>query len=254
MADLSAKLDETAASLEAMTSAKADADAQIATLTSELTSTGNELATTTATLNEAQSTMMELLSRNAIAQGFNGPVTVSAIINTQGAIAYLTVDAAGETAGLGQKVMDTEYLVQFLGKRLPLTLGKDVDAVAGATITSQAVVDALNLLATDYDNQADPSSFDIRRAVTKEVAYIQKVPGYNSTLTVIVYVTPSGTVTNVDVTADGEGNGQNVMDKTFTNQFVGVNTNVTLGVDVDAVAGATATCQAVVDAVNNITK
>ena len=40
----------------------------------------------------------------------------------------------------------------------------------------------------------------------------------------------------------------------FTSQFVGRTTDATLGVDVDAVAGATATSQAVVDAVNNITQ
>ena len=198
--------------------------------------------------------MMELLSRNAVAHGFNGPVTVSAIINSQGAIAYLTIDATGETAGLGQKVMETEYLVQFLGKRLPLTLGTDVEAVTGATVTSQAVVDALNLLATDYDNMAPAGSFDNRRAVTKEKVYIQHVPGYESTLTVVVYVTPEGTVTAVNVSAEGESKGQDVMANAFTSQFVGRSVDAVMGVDVDAIAGATATSQAVVDAVNNITK
>jgi Na+-translocating ferredoxin:NAD+ oxidoreductase RnfG subunit len=42
-----------------------------------------------------------MLSRNALADGYNGPITVSAVINGQGSIAYLTVDAAGETEGLG---------------------------------------------------------------------------------------------------------------------------------------------------------
>ena len=39
------------------------------------------------------------------------------------------------------------FLGQFIGKSLPLTLGSGVDAVSGATTTSQAVVDALNRLA-----------------------------------------------------------------------------------------------------------
>ena len=197
---------------------------------------------------------MELLSQHAIGQGYNGPITVSAIVNGQGAIAYLTVDASGETAGLGQKVMETAYLVQFLGKTLPLTLGKDVDAVAGATVTSQAVVDALNLLAPDYDNVRRAGSVVSERSILKEKVYVQNVPGHESTVRVVVYTDPKGVVTAVNVYADGESNGQDVMANAFTSQFVGRTTDATLGVDVDAVAGATATSQAVVDAVNNITQ
>jgi Na+-translocating ferredoxin:NAD+ oxidoreductase RnfG subunit len=195
--------------------------------------------------------MGAMLSRNAITEGYNGNITVSAVVNGQGTIAYLTVDASCETAGLGQKVMETEYLVQFLGKTLPLTLGTDVDAVAGATITSQAVVDALNLLTPDYGN-THSAPVITQRSVTKEIAHVQTIKGHDSTMRVVVYTTPNGTVTNVNVYADGESCGQAVMSNTFTNQFVGYNSEVILGEDVDAVAGATATSQAVVDAVNNI--
>ena len=260
VADLSAKLDETTATLAAMTEAKAEADASIAALTeeksaisAELSCTSDELTATKSTLTDAQSTMVSLLSRNAIAKGYNGNITVSAIVNGQGAIAYLTVDASGETEGLGQKVMETEYLVQFLGKKLPLTLGEDVDAVAGATITSQAVVDALNLLAPDYSNNRTAPVIE-QRSVTKAVAYVQNVQGHESTMKVVVYTTPEGVVTDVNVYAEGETNGQDVMSNAFTSQFVGHSSEVTLGVEVDAVAGATATSQAVVDAVNNIIK
>ena len=84
-------------------------------------------------------------------------ITVNAIVNGQGAIAYLTVDASGETEGLGQKVMETEYLVQFLGKRLPLTLGTDVEAVTGATVTSKAITHCVNS-AVAYVTGADATT------------------------------------------------------------------------------------------------
>jgi len=45
-----------------------------------------------------------------------------------------------------------------------------------------------------------------------------------------------------------------VMANAFTNQFVGYSNPVVMGEDVDAVAGATASSQAVVDAVNKIIK
>ena len=42
---------------------------------------------------------------------------------------------------------DEAFTSQFIGKKAPLTLGVDIDAVTGATLTSQAVVDAVNQLA-----------------------------------------------------------------------------------------------------------
>ena len=79
-------------------------------------------------------------------KGFASDVTVTATLDN-GTITALTVDASGETAGFGQKCGEEEFTAQFIGKTLPVTLGEDVDAVAGATITSTAVVDALNSLA-----------------------------------------------------------------------------------------------------------
>ena len=285
----SAKLNETNAALEnasadlaVLTQLKAEADAEIAvlnetkaTLTAEaeqkaqqivslyqeltatansLTATTDELAAAQSNLADSQTALVSMLSQNALSQGFGGLVKVSAVVNGQGTIAYLTVDASCETAGLGQKVMETDYLVQFLGKTLPLTLGEDVDAVAGATVTSQAVVDALNLLAPDFSNGREAVPTQSKRSVTKEVAHVQNIQGHDSTMRVVVYTTPDGTVTNVNVYANGESLGQAVMSNAFTNQFVGHNNEVILGEHVDAVAGATASCQAVVDAVNNIIK
>lgn len=195
--------------------------------------------------------MMAMLSQSALTQGHDGPVTVNAVVNGQGRVAYLTVDAAGETEG--KKVMDSAWLAQFLGKTLPLTLGKDVDAATGATATSQAVVDALNILSPDYDNASAAPVID-QRSVTKAVAHIQQVQGHDSQMKVIVYLNPEGKVTQVKVFAEGESNGQAVMDDAFTGQFVGADSEITLGEDVDAVTGATQTSQAVVDAVNKIIK
>ncbi len=47
-----------------------------------------------------------------------------------------------EIGGLAQT--DKAFTDQFAGKELPLVLGKDVDALSGATVTSAAVVEALN--------------------------------------------------------------------------------------------------------------
>ena len=79
----------------------------------------------------------------ATAKGFASDVTVNITLEN-GAIAAMTVDASGETAGLGQLAMEEEFTSQFIGKSAPLTLGDGIDAISGATITSQAVVDAAN--------------------------------------------------------------------------------------------------------------
>jgi Na+-translocating ferredoxin:NAD+ oxidoreductase RnfG subunit len=83
----------------------------------------------------------------ASAKGFTaGEVTVRVTMD-QGVIATLTVETPNETPGFGTRCSEDAFTSQFIGKSLPLTLGDDVDAVSGATVTSQAVVDALNSLA-----------------------------------------------------------------------------------------------------------
>ena len=64
-----------------------------------------------------------------------------------GVITALEVDTSTQTPGFGQRCSeDEDFLKQFIGKSLPLEMGTDVDALSSATITSQAVVDALNSL------------------------------------------------------------------------------------------------------------
>ena len=80
------------------------------------------------------------------AEGFNaGIVVVEATLDNEGKIAGLDIDASSQTPEIGGQVeSDKNFQSRFLGQTLPVTLGKDVDAISGATISSQAVVDALN--------------------------------------------------------------------------------------------------------------
>ena len=81
----------------------------------------------------------------ASAQGFGGPVAVTAAFDADGKITYIKIgdDSFSETAGLGAKALEDSFQAQFIGKAMPLKLS-DIDAIAGATVTSTAVVDALN--------------------------------------------------------------------------------------------------------------
>ncbi len=85
-------------------------------------------------------------SLSGSAEGFGGgTVYVTAQLDGEARIASLTVDASTQTPEYGGRIPDDEpFLHQFIGKSLPLTPGEDIDALSGATVTSSAVVDALN--------------------------------------------------------------------------------------------------------------
>ena len=190
--------------------------------------------------------------QTATMKGFASDVTVTATLDN-GTITALTVDASGETAGFGQKCAEEDFTAQFIGKTLPVTLGEDVDAVAGATITSTAVVDALNSLAVaPAEETAEATEAPAEEAAAGEEA-TASMKGFASDVTVTATL-DNGTITALTVDASGEtaGFGQKCGEEDFTSQFIGKTLPVTLGEDVDAVAGATITSTAVVDALNSL--
>ncbi|MBR6668984.1 MAG: FMN-binding protein, partial [Clostridia bacterium] len=71
-------------------------------------------------------------------------ITVTVTVDENGNVATLAVDASTQTPGLGQKCAEAEFVNQFIGQAGPFVLGENVDAVSYATITSDAVVQAVN--------------------------------------------------------------------------------------------------------------
>ena len=80
------------------------------------------------------------------AEGWSGgKVYVTVKLDEEAKIASLTIDAGTQTPEIGGLAQtDEAFGAQFIGKALPLTLGQEVDALSGATVTSTAVVEALN--------------------------------------------------------------------------------------------------------------
>jgi len=78
-------------------------------------------------------------------RGYNGPVAVTLTIDENNTIIELTIgnDRFAETQGIGTKVLDPAFAAQFIGKTLPLKDG-DIDVIAGATVTSEAAIAAVN--------------------------------------------------------------------------------------------------------------
>ena len=93
------------------------------------------------------------------ARGFgDAAVYVTATLDDEARIAELTIDASTQTPEYGGRTAeDALFLKQFIGKSLPLSMNEDVDVLSGATVTSTAVVEALNA-ATAADAAAKPKT------------------------------------------------------------------------------------------------
>ena len=178
--------------------------------------------------------------KTATAAGYDGNEITVNVTDENGVITSLTVDASTQTAGLGQKCAEEAFTSQFIGKSAPLTLGEGIDAVASATITSQAVVDAVNSLYAEAPAKVLTAT----------------VKGWHKGVVVTVEIDKNHVITALTVDASGEfyALGGKCADEAFTSQFIGKSAPLTLGVDIDAVTGATLTSQAVVDAVNQLAK
>lgn len=111
------------------------------------------------------------------AEGFGGGIVyVTATLDDSAAIASLSVDASTQTPEYGGRIPEDEtYLSQFIGKRLPLTPGEDVEALSGATVTSSAVVEALNKATGTASFQPKTQNFSVTGILTtggEEESYI----------------------------------------------------------------------------------
>ena len=83
------------------------------------------------------------------AYGYGSNVESTLALYPDGTIAGVSVGGAdfAETSGLGAKAREPEFQSQFAGKTAPVALkqnGGEIDAISGATYTSNAVVTGVN--------------------------------------------------------------------------------------------------------------
>jgi Na+-translocating ferredoxin:NAD+ oxidoreductase RnfG subunit len=201
---------------------------------------------------EPEAKEAEADAKTAVKDGFAGPVAVQVTLNEDGSIKSLSVgnEEFKETVGLGAKAQDDEFTSQFVGKMPPLALRKadeeasasTIDAIAAATITSQAVVDAVN----EAIGPAAP-------VVETPEVYTAEAPGYDSPVEVEVSFTADNKIAQLKIGDDRfketPGLGARVQDEDFIGQFIGKGLPIAMA-DIDAVTGATLTTQAVIDAIN----
>ncbi|MFH1709533.1 MAG: RnfABCDGE type electron transport complex subunit G [bacterium] len=85
-------------------------------------------------------------------KGYGGTIDMVVGIDLKGRVAGLKILSMKETPGLGIKASEPGFLKQFTGKtsRSPLKAKKDIDAITGATITSQAIADGVKQALAKY--------------------------------------------------------------------------------------------------------
>ncbi len=104
-------------------------------------------------------------------QGYAGPIEVLVALNKDLQLAGIRVGGSdfAETAGLGALVKEEAFTSQYAGKNIPLLLTKpntakpdtnEVDQVSGATISSKAVNNSVNYLASQLQQFATGGSIN----------------------------------------------------------------------------------------------
>lgn len=84
------------------------------------------------------------------AKGYKGDISLNVGFYPNGLLSGIRVGSNSETAGLGSKVGEPDYYRQYDNKTPPLALGSDIVAITGATISSRAVLNGVNLAAEAF--------------------------------------------------------------------------------------------------------
>ncbi len=197
-------------------------------------------------------------SAKATKEGYESPIEVVIIVDDADRIIGMTVGenaSFDETEGLGTRIKDKEFINQFIGQTGPFEVGKNIDAVAGATFSSKGVVEAVN--AALQSLQGEPAAQTLAETKTASAegkTYTVTVDGFAGKIDVTVTVDEKAAITAVSVGGDQfaetEGLGTKAKEEGFTAQFIGKKGSIVLGSDVDAISGATVTSTAVVNGVN----
>ena len=91
-----------------------------------------------------------------VTAGFGGDMTLMVGFYSDRSIAGVQILSHSETPGLGAKASDAAYFAQYQGKSGTLSLGEDIDAVSGATISSRAVLSGVTAAQKILDSHLIP--------------------------------------------------------------------------------------------------
>ena len=189
----------------------------------------------------------------ASSKGYGGPVEVKASFDNDGKILSMAIGGENfkETQGVGTKALEPAFAEQFIGKQAPVALS-DIDAITGATVTTEAVINAVNKAWNKRVEAAAVSAPAADVPVTGAVITASS-KGYGGPVAVSVTFDADGKITSLsignDLFAETQGVGTKALEPAFAAQFIGKQAPVSIS-DIDAISGATVTTEAVINAVN----
>ena len=83
-------------------------------------------------------------------KGYAAGLQVFVAFGDGGEVRRVMVLSSNETTGIGSKVSNTDYLAGYNGLEAPVEFKKGIDKIAGATVSSKAVLGAVNRAAEVY--------------------------------------------------------------------------------------------------------
>ena len=186
----------------------------------------------------------------ASGRGHVGPIYLLVSFTPDGKVKGLRVTGHSETAGIGHKVEAENFLSQFLGKEQgdAVAIGQDIVAVSGATVSARGVAAGVRKAIADFNVhvlRAPPTieEFDLSRV--RDGVYRGEAPGFYGPVTVLVTVLDSKitqvTVSHVDTPEVADEAADIIPRRIVDKQHFRV----------DVVSGATATSEAIMQAVRN---
>lgn len=195
------------------------------------------------------------------ARGFQSEVTATILLDDRGAIRELRLDTSGETPGFGTRVMESErFISQFIGQTLPVDECK-IDGVSGATVTSRAVVSAINAAearqaeeTTELGELPDwmPTGEGNVSYYGQGTVLTGSASGFGGDVGVTLTLDMNGAIDEieVDIPFETPGIGSQCGEKTWLAQFIGRKGPFELGENIDVVTFATITSRGIIEAVN----
>jgi len=174
-------------------------------------------------------------THTATVDGAQGPLTVEVTVE-DGVITNVEVTEHEETEGLADPALED------VPAAIVENNSTDVDTVSGATVTSEAIIEAVNTALNDSEGE-DAANEPVEY---KDGTYVGTADGHNDEITVEVTV-ENGAIENIVITDHAETEG--LADPAF--EEVPADIMDSNSTDVDTVSGATVTSKAIISAVEN---
>lgn len=214
--------------------------------------------------------------------GYGGDIQIAVGISSDGKITGFNVVSNNETAGLGSKCTEPEFTSQFADKPATVleytksgaTADNQIDAISGATITTNAVTEAVNAAIVFYQENFGGGIKEkavnavVDNAEETDNGYkitVTTTKGFAGNITLAVEIGKDAEIKGFEIISSNEtqGYGAKAQEPDYAAQFVGLKADKIQSVatganrdnnEIDAISGATFTTKAVDIAVNEAIK